>query len=412
MIFDKILIYSVSYFGLFAAVFFFITFFENKKRLKNPKADFFPIVTITVPMFNAGDHLRKTVESLLALNYPKSKLDLIIVDDGSTDNSYEIAKEYLKHKCVRVFHQVNAGKSSALNLALKNARGEFFGVLDVDAFVTPDSLKKLISYFKNEKVMAVTPSLKVYGPKNFLQKVQMIEFLLGVYLRKVFAYLGSIHVTPGCFSIYRKSFFDKTGPYDEGNLTEDIELAFRIQVNDYIIENSFDANVYTLGVNRFKPLLSQRLRWYKGFLDNTLRYKRIFSPKYGNLGMFILPSSFFSVFIAIVMSIFVLSKWGDSWYDMIKTFIAVNFDITPFLQFNFDPFFLNVNGVFFISIISLFISVFTIYIAKRLSDEKQPIAISYVFFVFSYLFLFAFWWMGAAYYKVTNKKIKWGSKLL
>ena len=128
----------------------------------------------------------------------------------------------------------------------------------------------------------------------------MLEFLLGVYLRKVFAFLGSIHVTPGCGTIYRKSFFDETGPYQEGNLTEDIEVAFRIQTLDGIIENSIDAEVFTLGVRKFKPLLNQRLRWYKGFIDNTVMYKRIFGAKYGNLGMFILPCSFVSVLIAIV----------------------------------------------------------------------------------------------------------------
>jgi len=113
MVIDKLIIYIVSYFGLFAAVFFLLTFFEDKKQLKNPRCTRFPKVTICVPMFNAGDHLRMTVDSLINLDYPRNKLDIIIVDDGSTDNSYKVAREYLKHKCIRIFRQKNSGKCAA-----------------------------------------------------------------------------------------------------------------------------------------------------------------------------------------------------------------------------------------------------------------------------------------------------------
>ncbi|MBU0461493.1 MAG: glycosyltransferase [Nanoarchaeota archaeon] len=409
---DKLIIYSVTYFGLFTAVFFLITFFENRKKVSNPKLTSFPKLSVGVPMFNVSDHVRKTVESLLKLDYPKDKLEILIIDDGSTDDSYDIAKEYTKYPQVRLFRQKNSGKCKAINLALKKATGELFAVLDVDAFVTSDCLKKMVGYFNNPKVMAVTPSLKVYSPKNLLQKIQMMEFLLGVYLRKVFAQLGSIHVTPGCFTVYRKDFFDRTGPYQEGNLTEDIEVAFRIQSHDYIIENSIDANVYTLGVPRFSPLLNQRLRWYKGFMDNTLAYKRVFSPSYGNLGMFILPSAFISVGIAILMSLYSLTKFVQQNYTAIMTFINTNFDISQFFRWHFDPFFINLNGVFVLAISSLFISIAAITIAKRWSNEKQPIAASFILFALTYLFLFAFWWLGAGYCKIAKKKIRWGNQYL
>ncbi|MFC1753093.1 glycosyltransferase [Thermoproteota archaeon] len=410
MIFDKILIYTVTYFGLFTAVFFLITFLENRKKISNPKMKDYPKVTFGIPMFNVADHIKLTVDSLLNLNYPKDKIEIMIVDDGSTDDSYGIAKEYEKHDNVHLFRQKGAGKCAAINLALKNATGEFFAVLDVDAFMTPDSLKKMMGYFKNPKVMAVTPSLKVYAPKSFLQKIQMLEFLLGVFLRKVFAHLGSIHVTPGCGTIYRKEFFDKTGPYEEGNLTEDIEVAYRIQTYDYVIENSVDANVYTLGVNKFRPLLNQRLRWYKGFLDNTVKYRRVFSAKYGNLGLFVLPSAFLSIGIAVVMSVYAISKFLQHAYINLSAFIYTNFDISQYFRWSFDPFFLNMNGIFVLAIFSLIASLASIMIAKRFSRERQPIAFSYILFCFAYLFLFAFWWATAGYYKLTKRKIKWGNK--
>jgi cellulose synthase/poly-beta-1,6-N-acetylglucosamine synthase-like glycosyltransferase len=412
MLVDKIIIYSVTYFGLFTAVFFLLTFLEHRKRNGNPKLTKFPKVTFGVPMYNVEDHLRKTVESLLKLNYPKDKLEIIIVDDGSTDNSFKIAKEYLIYPQVKLFKQKNSGKCAAINLALKNASGEFFGVLDVDAFMTPNSLRKMMGFFKNPRVMAATPSLKVYSPKSILQKIQMLEFLLGVYLRKIFAHLGAIHVTPGCGTIYRKKFFDETGPYQEGNLTEDIEIAFRIQTMDYLIENSIDANVYTLGVRKFKHLLNQRLRWYKGFMDNTIAYRRIFSRKFGDMGLFVVPSAFISIFIAIVLSLYSLTKLTQNSYINLVSFINTNYDITQFFNLHFDPFFINLNSVFLLGLCSLIVSVIAIMIAKRFSNERQPIAFSFVLFALGYLFLFAFWWLGAGYCKLTKRKIRWGNQYL
>ena len=74
-----------------------------------------------------------------------------------------------------------------------------------------------------------------------------------------------------------------------------IEVALRIQSNKMVIENSADAIVYTIGPKTFRALLKQRTRWYLGFMENVINYKHLFSYKYGNLGLFILPASFISV---------------------------------------------------------------------------------------------------------------------
>src|SRR3989338_5737162 len=115
MVLGKLLIYASIYFGLFTSVFFLITFFENRKKLISPEVKRFAKVTVAVPMYNAANHLAKTVESLLKLDWPKDKLEVIIVDDGSRDNSYEMAKNYEKDRRVVVLRQKNRGKSSAVN---------------------------------------------------------------------------------------------------------------------------------------------------------------------------------------------------------------------------------------------------------------------------------------------------------
>ena len=183
MEFGIILMYVVAYFGLFTAIFFLLTMFENKKELKNPKPKKLPTVTIVVPAYNEEKTISKTLQSLLNLNYPKNKLEIIAVDDGSTDNTYKAAKQFTSQG-VKVYKKKNTGKADSLNFALKKSKGELFAALDADSFANPDCLKKMIGYFNDPKIMAVTPSLKVYKPKNMLQKIQYVEYLIGIFLRK------------------------------------------------------------------------------------------------------------------------------------------------------------------------------------------------------------------------------------
>lgn len=412
MVLGKLIIYPSVYIGLFSSVLFLMTFLEKKNRLKNPELKRFAKVTVAVSMYNAADHIEKTIESLLALDWPKDKLEVIIIDDGSEDNSYELAKKYLADSRVTLFRQQNTGKATAVNRALTKATGEFFGVLDVDSFVEKDCLKKMMGYFENEQVMAVTPSLKIYGDKKWLQRIQRIEFLLGVYLRKVFSYLGSIHVTPGCFSIYRKSFFQKTGPYDEQNLTEDIEIALRIQNNNYIIENAINANVYTTAHKKMEPLFRQRLRWYKGFIDNTIRYRKLFSARFGNLGLFILPMAFISIIMAIALSAYTIRLLSARLLNEYYVLRSTGFDLTQYLRVNFDIFYINLNPIFLLGIASLLLALFSMHLVKRHSEEKRPILASFVIFLFTYIYLYAFWWVSAIYHRLSGKKIKWGNKYL
>jgi len=405
----NIIVYIITYFGIFTTVFFLYTLFEFKNELKNPIFKRFPKVTICVPAYNEEKNLAKTIESLLNLDYPKDKLEVMVIDDGSKDRTYEIAKKFEKYG-VRVFKKKNEGKGPTLNFALKHSKGELFGALDADSFVNSDALKKMIGYFENPKVMAVTPSLKVYQPKNVLQKIQYIEYLFGVFLRKIFAFLGSIHVTPGPFTIYRRCFFEKCGGYDEHNPTEDIEIALRIQSKHYEIENSANANVYTVAPKRFRSLLKQRIRWYLGFINNVYHYKKLFSKEHGNLGVFILPASF----ISVVFAVFMLIYSGHLFFkNVIRDFInykAIGFDFLTLLNFNFDFFFINTNLLTILSLISIATIILILIIAKKISEEKTALKFYYPFYFFFYWMLFGFWWVMAGIYKLIGKKVAWGQR--
>jgi cellulose synthase/poly-beta-1,6-N-acetylglucosamine synthase-like glycosyltransferase len=406
--FWDIMLYTASYFGLFTAVFFLLTLIENRNKIGNPNAPkTLPKVTVMVPACNEEKCLAKTINSLLKLKYPKKKLEIIIIDDGSRDRTLEIARTF-ESRGVKVLTKPNGGKGTALNLGLAHATGELVGCLDADSIVEPDALMKMVGYFRNKKVMAVTPSLKCTEPKTIWQRIQVIEFLLGVYLRKVFAYLGSIHVTPGPFTIFRKEFFDKHGGYDTSTCTEDIEISLRIQSLGYEIENAVDANVYAVAMPTFTTTKKQRVRWYKGFIENTQKYRHmLFNPKYGNLGMFVIPSAYLSVMIAMVMVVYSAYIVIDRNYQRFMNLYDVNFDIWKMIHFKWDLFYIDQSPLMIIGIAALAIGILMIYLAKRLSKEKQNLTYSYMLFMFIYLPLYAYWWASAIHARASRKEVGW-----
>jgi cellulose synthase/poly-beta-1,6-N-acetylglucosamine synthase-like glycosyltransferase len=400
-------VYIAVYFGLFTGIYFIFTFFENLKELRERPIARYPVVGIIVPAYNEEDTITGTLYSLLNLDYPKDKLEIIVINDGSTDDTLKVARKFEK-RGVKVYSKENGGKASALNFGLSKFNGELIGCLDADSFVMSYSLKKMIGYFEEKDIMAVTPSIKVWKDKNFLQKIQKVEYLTGVFLRKSFAYLDSIHVTPGPFTIYRKEFFDKYGGYEVGNLTEDIEIALRIQRNGYRIENVMDANVYTIGPSKFGNLLRQRRRWYVGFITNVLRYKDLFGVRQGNLGLLVLPSSFISIGLAIILFGYAVVNFLLNGINNLANYSSVGYDFLPFLELpNVDVFYFNMNPVRILAFISLLIGFSMLLISKKYSRENSMISALYFLYIAVYWVLFAFWWMVAIGYKIFKKRVTW-----
>ncbi len=401
-----LLTYVAAFFGIFCSSVYLLTFYENKEKISNPKPKKLLSVSIIVPAFNEEGRIKRSVESLLNLNYPKELIEIILVDDGSTDNTLNEMKMFASDN-VSVLHKKNGGKGSALNLGIANAKGEIIVSLDADSFVDKDALINMIGYFGDERCMAVTPSMKIWKPKTILQKIQFIEYLFGLFLRKMSAFLGCINVTPGPFSAYRKSFFKKYGGYDENNLTEDIEVALRIQANNFIIENSHDAYSYTVGPSKFKPLFKQRVRWYLGFINNTLRYRRLFSKKYGNLGLFFMPSAFIFAGFNIVFVAYMMSKLVDSVYKALFNLWSINFDFFKTITFKVDTFYLLPNMITIITLVTLAVVILEICIARKISDDKRRVVLPFILSTIFYAPLFAIWWFTSFLFKISGKTIRW-----
>jgi len=270
----------------------------------------------------------------------------------------------------------------------------------------------MVAYFKDSEVMCVAPAIAIHSPKGILQRIQQIEYLLGVFLRKAFASMNAVHITPGAFSAYRKSFFEKYGGFKRAHQTEDMEMALRIQSHNYRIENSTKAIVYTVAPRKFVALLKQRRRWYTGLLRNLIDYKRIFSSKYGYLGFFVLPVAMITVALSVFLTAYLVVNTLIELKRELILLDSVNFDV--FHNFDFSRYILErYLFLFFSNPFYLFFVVFILVLlgymvfAKTKVKEHANIRLSIFFFIFLFTFLFTFWWIISFFYTIFRKDVKW-----
>lgn len=275
---------------------------QNRKeffRYSTPDKEY--SLDMIIPCYNAEKTIENTVNAILRSDY-KGLKKVIVVDDCSTDNSHKIVEEMAKKnsKILLVQTPKNTGKASgAKDYGVKFAKSDFIGFTDADSFPGEASISKMIGFFNEEKVGAVTSSVLVLNDDNLLGKLQAIEYRIIVFTRKLLGFVDAIYVTPGPLAIYRKSIFNEIGGFDEKNLTEDIEITWNLASKGYLVRMSPLAQVYTEAPTNIKSWLKQRIRWNVGGLQTINKYKRYLFKK-GMLGNFILP--FFLVTWAIGLS--------------------------------------------------------------------------------------------------------------
>lgn len=405
------LMYPFLFLSLFFQILLLISFFENKKKIKDEESQevtIYPSVTIAVPCWNEEKTLEGTLVSLLNLDYPKEKLSIIVVDDGSKDHTFRIAQEYaLKYPTiVTAISKPNGGKHTAVNLALSKATSDLFGCLDADSFVDSQSLKIIASYFEHHKeAMAVTPCIHIKSPRTIMQRVQAVEYLMGVFLRKAFGQLDAIQVTPGPFSIFKREVFSVIGDYRKAHNTEDYEITLRMHKHRLKIMNSHKALVYTVGPATLRGYFYQRLRWARGFLENSLDYKELFFKKqYGNFGMFTLPMAFLFVFYSVYVAFFFVYTTIMHYSRMINEWLSVG--IHPSIP-TFDLFYFNTTIVSFVAMVMLTMFLFTIYIGNTLSDDKQELYHNFPLFFFIYPLLGIVLLPRAVFDTFAHRKNEW-----
>ena len=409
----KIITYLFLFASLNFEVFLLITYFENRGKMRKEnsftknRVKKYPGVTIIVPCWNEEKTVSGTIHSILNLDYPKDKLKIIIVDDGSKDKTWEVIQKFQNNKQIETYSKENSGKYTALNFGLSKTTSELVGCLDADSYVDKDALRHIVAYFQDKEVMAVAPSVKLWQPKGVLQLLQKVEYGFGIFTRKMFHYMQAVYITPGPFSIFRRVVFENLGPYRHAHSTEDIEIALRMQKNHYKIAHAHNAMVYTVAPSKMKALLKQRTRWSYGFIKNAIDYRAMFFKKeFGNLGLFILPMasiSLFSVLSLASISIFNFGRSLMSEYTKIQT-IGFNFNI---FKFNFDWFYINTELIAMVTAVAFLGTIITVLMSRKMSEGKLHLGFDLIYFLGLYMFIAPLWMGRAVYNAVFSVKTTW-----
>ena len=250
-----------------------------------------PFVSVVVPAYNEEKVICKTVESLLNSDYPN--FEIIIVDDGSPDQTFNVVSEkYGNHEKVAIFRKENGGKASALNFGWQAAKGEIIVALDADTIFTPETIGALVHRFADQTVGAVAGNAKVGNRINVVTKWQALEYVTSQNLdRRAFSSLNCITVVPGSVGAWRRAVLEKLGGFSSDILAEDQDLTIQVRKLGLKIGYEERAIGLTEAPDTLGGLAKQRFRWAYGTLQCMWKHKdALFRRKYGTLGFVAMPN--------------------------------------------------------------------------------------------------------------------------
>lgn len=408
----EVLAYPFVFLGLYFQVFMLLTLLSGtaRSRRERPATEATPPVAIIVPCWNEQDTVDGTVRSLLALDYPKDKLQIILVNDGSTDNTKEVMDAYIDDPQITVIHKENGGKHTAINLGIEHAKdAEFVGCLDADSFVAPDALRHIIPCFDDPKVAAATPAMSVFQPKSILEQMQNAEYIVGIASRHALSAVNGIYVTPGPFSFYRRSVIEELGGFRHAHQAEDMEMALRIQRAGYEIDNAPQARVYTKVPRSVPKLIKQRTRWTTGFLRNVMSDYRdlVGNPRYGALGLLVLPLGFAAIVGGAFLFFVAIFAVGHGIYRTIAVTSGVPLSYTLMPQLTFEWSALPITFLLLASIVVAGLSVSLVIIGRTVSNTPARIIMGIIGYASIYAFIAPFWLMRSMYDVLTGKRRAW-----
>ncbi len=403
---------GVYFFYMFISFYFLILslllFFKNKNNVFSyPEMKKEYSVSILIPAYNEEQTIEDTIKHVFDLDYP-NLLEVLVINDGSTDRTLEVLRKLIpkyKNK-LKILNKKNSGKADSMNKALKFVKGELIAVVDADSYPSRDSLKKMIGYFEDEKVGAVTSTCVPRNNKTFLEKLQVIEYKVIAFTRKLLEYIDSIYVATGTLTIYRKKALLDINGFDPSNLTEDIEATWHLIHNGWKIKMSFSSKVTTTVPNKLKPWYRQRRRWGVGGLQCLSKYKSSFMKNKAMLGYFIIPFFGLGLILGLVgMSIFLYVFIKNLMVRYLITGYSIQAGV-PVLTLNemyITPSILNYFGI----ILFLLFFFFTLFVLSVMKDnlfEKQNMLL-FLYYLTIYLMIYPFVAITSMWHYVRGKNI-------
>jgi len=364
--------------SLYNALVFFTGLFSwfNQKKIHKTSNNYIelsgnkpPFVSVIVPVKNGERVLPRLVNSLLSLDYPKDRMEIILVEDGSRDNSYNICLEYAKKypNLIKVLHRDESkGKPDALNSALKHASGDILAFFDVDSIVERDSLKRAVKLLSESNVAAVqqrTASLN-YNQNILTRLIYIEETCSSIILEGRNALKLFVPLTGSCMFIKRE-VFEKIGGWSTESLTEDAELSVRLLKGGFIIVYDKEVGAYQEAPTSYRSFIKQRMRWYRGLIETYAQSLNVIK----NLGR-----KFIDAVVYLASPLMVLLS--QSFYCSLAVVVILGYNF-PILQ-----------TIFQISLISLLLFVASLmsfllkFVRWRLNETIVALCLAFFYWFF------------------------------
>jgi biofilm PGA synthesis N-glycosyltransferase PgaC len=311
--------------------------YNLKEKSKN--IDSFPLISLIVPAFNEEKTIRKSIQSLLKLDYPN--YEIIMVDDGSTDKTLDEVKQFETSK-LKIIKQKNQGKANALNSGIKTSKGQIVVTVDADTTLNNDSLKKIATRFaKDQKIGAVAGNVKVIPKKGLFNVIQGTEYIIGINLiRKAQSILGCVMIVPGPIAALKRDALEKAGYFSDDTFAEDFDITMNILKQGYRVEYEDEAISYTDAPKNIEDLMKQRRRWYRGLLQVLDKHRNLYyNVKHGFFGTFGVP---------------------NMWFDALSPILNLTLILFALLSALFGSATISILGLVTIFLIQLIIGIFAV----------------------------------------------------
>jgi cellulose synthase/poly-beta-1,6-N-acetylglucosamine synthase-like glycosyltransferase len=255
---------------------------NRKKAVAPPPRDLhiLPSYSFIVPTKNEETVIRRCLDGILNIDYPREKVQIIVVDGQSTDNTLKICSEF-EHNYPETFKVISekttSGKPAALNLALPYTTGELIAVFDADSFPERDVLTKVTSYFSDPTIQAIQGRTTSINEKSSIL-TRVIAMEERAWFQMLLSGRERLHLfvpLNGSCQFIRRTVLSELNGWDEQSLTEDVEFAVRLVEKKHLVKYAPDVCSGQETPNALNSLIKQRIRWYRGYMETALKYGRL-----------------------------------------------------------------------------------------------------------------------------------------
>jgi len=305
---------------LFFTIFFLLTiilvisitsFFIKKKTKK-----FEPSISVIIPSYNEEKNIKNCIKHILNSNYDANKLEIICVDDGSTDNTINIIKDLIKkYSNIKLIKGKHHGKSKALNLGVERAKHDYVLTVDADTLLDKNFIKEIIAPFSDKKVGATNGIALIDKPKRIVEHFQTVEYYFNNLIRHSFSKVFNNGIWFfGAAACFKKDVLKKAGLFSSRVLTEDMDISLKIFEHGYDVLTVRKATYYTQVCHNLKTLFSQRMRWFYGGLQCSFKHRKLWKRKVFSIKYLFFNQIFWAFFSVIVIPtiIYQVNYWMPS----------------------------------------------------------------------------------------------------